>query len=85
MEYELRSYFNITASGFGLLTSFYYFAYTPLQLPVGVMVDRIGPRRSLIIASIIGTPGVFIFASFKEFDFALMGRLWWSLVPPLLM
>ncbi|AIT63299.1 MFS transporter [Coxiella burnetii] len=74
MEYELRSYFDITASSFGLLTSFYYFAYAPLQLPVGVMVDRIGPRRSLIIASIIGTLGVFIFASFREFDFALMGR-----------
>ena len=44
MEYELRSYFDIIVSGFGLLTSFYYFSYASLQLPVGVMVDRIGPR-----------------------------------------
>lgn len=74
MEYELRSYFDITAGGFGLLTSFYYFAYAPMQLPVGVMVDRIGPRRSLIVASMISTLGVFIFAHFRVFDVALMGR-----------
>lgn len=74
MEHDLRSYFNITAGGFGLLTSFYYFAYAPMQLPVGVLLDRIGPRRSLIGASIISTSGVFIFAHFHIFDVALLGR-----------
>ena len=74
MEYELSSYFGITAGGFGLLTSFYYFAYAPMQLPVGVIVDRVGARRSLIIALIISTLGAFIFAHFKLFDIALMGR-----------
>ncbi len=74
MEEQIRSYFHITASGFGLLTAFYYFAYAPIQLPVGVMVDRIGPRRSLIFASILSTTGVFIFASVKLFGVAILGR-----------
>lgn len=74
MEYDLRSYFGITASGFGLLTSFYYFAYAPMQLPVGVLLDRIGPRRSLICASLVSTLGVLVFAHFKSFGIALSGR-----------
>ncbi|QTS83957.1 MFS transporter [Coxiella endosymbiont of Amblyomma nuttalli] len=74
MEYELSSYFDITAGGFGLLTSFYYFAYAPMQLPVGVILDRVGPRRSLSTALMISTLGVFIFAYSKLFDIALIGR-----------
>src|SRR3990167_361966 len=74
MELDLRSYFHITASEFGLLTSFYYFAYAPMQLPVGVSVDRIGPRKSLIVACIISTFGVFLFAYFDHIAFSLLGR-----------
>ncbi|WP_423064132.1 MFS transporter [Candidiatus Paracoxiella cheracis] len=74
MEEQLRGYFHITAGGFGLLTAFYYFAYAPMQLPVGMSVDRIGPRRSLIFACLISTVGVVIFASFKNFHLALLGR-----------
>lgn len=74
MELQLRSYFHITAGGFGLMTSFYYFAYAPMQLPVGMSVDRIGPRRSLIFACLISTIGVFTFAYFKTFSIALVGR-----------
>jgi sugar phosphate permease len=74
MEHELRGYFNITASSFGLLTSFYYFAYAPMQLPVGVSVDRIGPRRSLLVACLTSTIGVFLFAYFDNFGISLIGR-----------
>ncbi len=74
MEYQLRSHLNITASGFGLLTAFYYFAYAPMQLPVGVLVDRIGPRRSLIFASLVSTAGALMFAYFKLFGVVLLGR-----------
>ena len=34
MEPALRSHFNLTASGFGFLSAFYYYAYIPLQIPV---------------------------------------------------
>lgn len=74
MEYQLRSYFSITAGDFGLLTSFYYFAYAPMQLPVGMSVDRIGARRSLIFSCVISTVGIIIFAYFKSFSIALLGR-----------
>jgi predicted MFS family arabinose efflux permease len=74
MMSDLLSHFSITASSFGLLTAFYYFAYAPMQVPVGLSVDRIGVRRSLLMASIISTSGVFIFSIAPSYSIALMGR-----------
>lgn len=74
MEPQLLSHFNITASTFGLLTAFYYFAYAPMQLPVGVSVDKIGPRKSLIVACTIAVTGAVIFAKTDNYYLALLGR-----------
>ena len=74
MMHGLLGRFHITADGFGLLTSFYYFAYAPMQLPVGISVDKIGPRRSLILASLIAVLGVLLFATSTHLWLALAGR-----------
>lgn len=74
MMSDLLAHFNITASSFGLLTAFYYFAYAPMQVPVGLSVDRIGVRRSLLFASLISTGGVFIFSIAPTYSIALLGR-----------
>ena len=74
MEHNLLAHFHVTAGDFGILTSFYYFAYAPMQLPVGVTVDRIGVRKSLLGACLISTLGILIFAASKHYAFALLGR-----------
>ena len=74
MEHQLLGHFHITAGTFGILTSFYYFAYAPMQLPVGVFVDRIGPRQSLLVACCICIIGVWIFAVSNHYWLALIGR-----------
>ena len=74
MEPQLLSRFHITAGSFGVLTSFYYFAYAPMQLPVGVFVDRIGPRRSLLVACCVTLLGALIFATSHRYGLALIGR-----------
>lgn len=74
MEPQLLSHFRITAGSFGVLTSFYYFAYAPMQLPVGVSVDKIGPRRSLIVACFICLLGALLFAETNIYAIALIGR-----------
>ncbi|MCX7120605.1 MAG: MFS transporter [Gammaproteobacteria bacterium] len=58
MVKQLRLYFAVGDGGLGLLASMYYWAYTPLQLVVGIVTDRFGARRvliSAIIACVIGT------------------------------
>lgn len=74
MEPQLLRHFHITAGSFGVLTSFYYFAYAPMQLPVGVSVDKIGPRRSLMAACAICLLGILLFAQSDAYSIALLGR-----------
>ncbi|MBA2710192.1 MAG: MFS transporter [Tatlockia sp.] len=74
MEHALREHFNLSATGFGVLSAFYYYAYVPLQIPVGVLLDRYGPRLLITIACLICVIGTFIFAGTTVFWIAALGR-----------
>jgi len=74
MEHPLRDHFDLSATGFGLVSSVYYFAYVPMQLPVGVMLDRYGPQKLLTLACLICALGTFIFAGTTLVWVAAIGR-----------
>ncbi len=74
MESALRNHFNLSATGFGFLSAFYYYAYVPMQLPVGVLMDRFGPRRLLTWACLTCVIGTFMFAGTPLFWVAATGR-----------
>lgn len=74
MQNELSQSFHITAYQFGLLTSAYYWGYTPMQIPAGMFYDRFGVRFVLCAASVLATIGVAIFVSTNSFIVAWAGR-----------
>jgi len=74
MEHHLLSRFHVNVKDFGLITGFYYFAYAPMQLPVGVTVDHFGARRSLLLGCVIACTGVLLFAHTHTIDVALFAR-----------
>jgi len=74
MENSLRDHFTLSATGFGFLSSIYYFAYVPMQLPVGVLLDRYGPQRLLTLACLICVLGTFLFTSTPVYWVAALGR-----------
>jgi MFS family permease len=74
MENSLRTHFNLSATGFGNLSSIYYLAYVPMQLPVGVLLDRYGPKRLLTIACLICVIGTYLFTGTNIFWVAAAGR-----------
>ncbi|MCC5791169.1 MAG: MFS transporter [Legionellaceae bacterium] len=74
MESALREHFDLTATGFGLLSSFYYYAYVPMQIPVGIMMDRYGPRKLLTFACVSCVVGTLIFSMTPYFWVAAFGR-----------
>ncbi len=76
MEHALRDHFGISATGFGFLSAFYYYAYVPMQVPVGVLMDRFGPKRLLALACIICVLGTFMFAGTASYSLATFGRFW---------
>lgn len=74
MEDALRAHFNLSATSFGLLSAFYYYAYVPLQLPVGVLLDRFGPRLLLTFACFLCAIGTFLFTDTNLFWVSAAGR-----------
>jgi len=63
LQGELSAAFgHISASTYGQLSAFYYFAYAPMQLPVGMLMDRLGPRRLLTFACLCCVLGSAMFS-----------------------
>jgi predicted MFS family arabinose efflux permease len=56
---EIARELGLSAAGLGLLTAIFFFAFAVFQLPLGVLLDRYGPRRvnatMLLVAAAGGT------------------------------
>src|SRR3990167_8767502 len=74
MQPELSQAFHINASQFGSLAAFYYYAYTPMQLPAGMIYDKFGARFVLFFACLTAAAGLGIFISADNFQSAGLGR-----------
>ena len=53
---------GLSAAGLGLLTSAYFLSFAACQLPLGVMLDRIGPRKTESTLLLLAAAGSFWFA-----------------------
>jgi MFS family permease len=73
---ELMSSFSISAGSVGILASFFYYAYTPLQIPVGFLIDRFGSRNMLTLAAFLCASGVYIFGATDHLLISGFGRFW---------
>ena len=75
MAQELKQAFGLGEAAFGFLAAFYYYAYVLMQIPVGVTLDRFGPRRVLTFACITCVVGTYIFSSTASSFNPQIGRL----------
>jgi MFS family permease len=75
MVEELMRDFAATAAIAGNLSAFYFYAYGALQIPVGLLMDRIGPRRLMTAAAAVAAGGSLIFAASEAIAGAYFGRL----------
>ncbi|MEQ8817093.1 MAG: MFS transporter [Thalassobaculum sp.] len=54
---QLTAQIGLTAADLGLLTSCYFLAFASFQLPLGLLLDRFGPRRvqsALLLSAALG-------------------------------
>lgn len=76
MTNELMQQFGFTSAGsLGVLSSFYYYSYAALQIPCGIIVDKLGPRFVITISALLCTAGGFLFAYSDALWVAKIGRL----------
>jgi len=71
---ELMTSFGITASAVGFLSACYLYAYAPMQLPVGILMDRYGIKKVLSSASLLCGLGALLFAFAHHLISASIGR-----------
>jgi len=71
---ELTQAFSISAAVLGTLAATYFYVYTLLQIPVGVLADTLGPRRILTAGSAIAAVGSLLFALAPGWEIAAVGR-----------
>lgn len=60
---NLAAELNLSAAEIGLLSSAFFIAFAAAQLPLGVALDRFGPKRTMLICAFITVAGVLLFAS----------------------
>ncbi len=58
---DLAGEFGLSPAGVGLLTSAYFVTFALAQLPVGVLLDRYGPRRVVATLLCVAAVGAFVF------------------------
>lgn len=71
---DLAAAFKTSAASLGVLAATYFYVYTVMQIPTGVLVDTLGPRRILLLGGIVGGLGSLVFAMAPSLNVALLGR-----------
>lgn len=72
---ELMRAFSTSAVQLGSLHAVFFFVYAPAQLPAGVIIDRIGPRYTATIGTIVMSLGALVFAQSSTYFAATNGRI----------
>lgn len=75
MGRELQLAFDVSATTLGLLTSFFYYPYIVMQLPVGILVDRYSIRWLLTLMSVLTAAGCVVFGMAETIYTAAIARM----------
>ena len=70
----LTAEFSLSPSSLGLLTSAYFLTFAAAQLPIGVYLDRYGPRQVQAVLLVIAAGGAALFGASDGFLSLLAGR-----------
>ncbi len=74
MTAELMRDFSVGAAAVGGLSAWYFYTYAAIQLPVGMLTDRYGPRKLMSAALLICAMASLIFASSESLATASLSR-----------
>ncbi|MEO8402749.1 MAG: MFS transporter [Gammaproteobacteria bacterium] len=75
MQLNLMRFYHLTGAQFGYLSgSYYYYSYVAMQILVGLLMDRFGPRRLLTFACFLCAIGAYLFACSEYVSVAMIGR-----------
>ncbi len=71
---DLTRDIGLDAADLGLLTSAYFLAFAAFQLPLGILLDRFGPRRTEATLLLFAAAGTFVFGTSETTSGLIVGR-----------
>ena len=72
---QVSQQFGLSNTESGLLTSAFLLTYTALQIPAGLIADRIGGAKTLLVSLSVVTVAPLVFIFGNSFDAALLSRV----------
>ena len=71
----LTSEFQLTAADLGLLAGVYFFGFACMQIPLGYLLDKFGPKKIISSFLLIAFVGTISFALAQSFSSLLVSRI----------
>ncbi|MFZ7110129.1 MAG: MFS transporter [Desulfatiglandales bacterium] len=66
---------ELTTETLGLLSACFFYAFALTQIPIGMFLDRIGPRKMMTGLSIVGIAGALVFSVADSLTLGILGRI----------
>ncbi len=74
LKETLQSEFAMTSTEFAMFSSMYFYPYVIMQLPMGVLADTFGPRKTIACGLLLCTLGTVLFATADSFALLCISR-----------
>lgn len=71
---NLAQELGLTASDIGLLSSAFFLVFAAAQIPLGIALDRFGPRLCLLVCAVVAVVGALVFAMASSTTGLVFGR-----------
>src|SRR5271154_5931419 len=72
---DIMQQFNIDAAVFGQFSGAYYIGYCLMHLPIGIMLDRYGPRKVMSACILLTVIGLLPIIFTKYWIYPIIGRV----------
>lgn len=72
---QIMTEFAVTATIVGTISGAYYWSYVPLQIPCGIIADRLGARKVIVFSCLLCILGSFLFSLSTSQTLAIFSRI----------
>ena len=72
---DLARELSLTAADTGLLSSVFFLAFAASQIPLGILMDRVGPKKVMIWSTLFILLGTVIFSAGHQLWVLVLGRI----------
>jgi sugar phosphate permease len=72
---DLNKSFGMSATEIGNLGAMYFYAYIVMQIPTGILVDHLGPKKTVVIGCVVAAFSSIMFSLSVNITMAYLSRL----------